>query len=61
MTGPEFRQALTALCMSQREFAQRFDVHESQVSRWIAGKYAVPRWVPLALEQMQKQENITDG
>jgi len=57
MTGAEFRQALTALGLSQREFARRVDVYESQVSQWITGRYAVPRWVPLALAQLQQEKH----
>jgi transcriptional regulator with XRE-family HTH domain len=60
MTGAEFREVLTTLGLSQREFARRFDVHESQISRWIGGTYAVPRWVPLALAQIQQEQETHD-
>ena len=54
---PAVREVLLAY---QRAFARRFAIHETSVSRWIAGTHAVPRWVPLVLAQM-RQENISDG
>jgi len=57
MTGAELHEALTALGLSQREFARRFEVHETSVSRWIAGTHAVPRWVPMVLAQLQRENH----
>jgi len=57
MTGAELHEALTALDMSQRQFARRFGQHETMVSRWIAGTHAVPRWVPPVIELLQRELN----
>lgn len=42
MTGPEFRDALKELRLSNREAAARFGVHETTISRWATGKLPVP-------------------
>jgi DNA-binding transcriptional regulator YiaG len=55
VTGPEFRAALDAIAMSQREFASRFRQHEVAVSRWCAGKHAVPAWVPEVLALLERE------
>lgn len=57
MTGPEFRAALDALAMTQREFAARFQQHEVAVSRWCSGKHAVPTWVPAVLDLLDREHS----
>jgi DNA-binding transcriptional regulator YiaG len=59
MTGPEFRAALAALALSQREFAARFSVHEVAVSRWCNGKHGVPSWVPAVLELLEREHIVS--
>lgn len=58
VTGPEFRAALAALGMSQREFANRFGLHWTSVLRWTGGTHAVPAWVPAVLELLDKEHVV---
>lgn len=55
MAGPEFRAALAALGLSQREFAERFRQHPVSVSRWCNGNHRVPAWIPAALELLDRE------
>jgi len=61
MTGPEFRAALAALGMSQREFADRFGLHWTSVLRWTGGTHAVPPWVPAVLALLLREQELEDA
>lgn len=61
MTGPELRDALDALGMSQRAFAIRFGLFELSVSRWVNERRAVPSWVPPVLELLRNETAAKNG
>ena len=60
MTAPELRAALDDLKMSQREFASRFGLDETSVSRWMHAKRAVPSWVPATLDLLRCADRKTN-
>ena len=56
MTHIEFRSALKALGITQREFARRLGVSELTVGRWcgMSGGLPVPGYAVYVLELLQK-------
>jgi transcriptional regulator with XRE-family HTH domain len=57
MTGAEFKAAVTALGLTQRAFAARFDILPGTVSRWVQEHRAVPAWVPAVLEMLAEEQS----
>jgi DNA-binding transcriptional regulator YiaG len=55
MTPDEFRAALDALDMPQRQFAQRAGVTPEAVNRWCSGKNAVPEWAAWLVTVLREQ------
>lgn len=52
MTNTDFRAALARLGMEQKDFAAAVGVSRNTVSRWALGKWEVPKWVPLVIDQL---------
>ncbi len=59
MTATEFRAALAALDIPQRQLATRLGVEVSTVNRWALGKIPVPRYAACVLELLASQEPCT--
>jgi transcriptional regulator with XRE-family HTH domain len=54
MTPADFRAALKAARLTQREFAERSGVARSTVSRWATGVIpAIPQWVAWVFDLMR--------
>lgn len=45
MDGPQFRESLRRIGMSQRDFAEWIGVDERSVGRWANDRQAIPKWV----------------
>ncbi len=58
MTGPDLRQRLADLDLTQAELARLMDIRPHIVSRWCADFYRPPRWLPswLAMYEMLTPE-----
>lgn len=58
MTPDQFRVALKAAGMSQREFARRSGVAVSTVHRWVMGRQPIPGWVPWTLSLLPSSATV---
>lgn len=45
MKASDFSHSLAVLGWSQAEFARRFGVDPTTVSRWVSGRSKFPKWV----------------
>lgn len=54
MSAAEFRTALEALGLLQKDIARLLGVKPQQVNRWATGRAAVPRYAALALLLMRQ-------
>jgi transcriptional regulator with XRE-family HTH domain len=61
MTATEFRAALAALGIPQRQLATRLGVEVSTVNRWALSKIPVPRYAAYALEILELLSEPLEG
>jgi DNA-binding XRE family transcriptional regulator len=50
MTSTDLRTARKQLGLTQAELADAYGVSRMTIVNWERGAYAVPKWVPLALD-----------
>lgn len=60
MTGAQIKTLREQMGLSQRELAQAFGVDVGTVSRWERSVQVPPRYVELALAELQRRERKID-
>lgn len=61
MSGPEFREALRGLRLSQRAFALRAGLNVNTVNAWATEVRPVPRYAVYIVELLQERQRVRDS